>query len=382
MVQSRFSALWVSMAVWAAAAAGLVLWAPPKADGASEEKARHSQVEVVFVLDTTGSMGGLLEGAKQKIWSVANEIAKGKPTPKIKMGLIAYRDRGDAYVTKAFDLSSNLDQMYKDLLSFKADGGGDGPEHVLQALSDAVEKISWSKDPKVFKVVYLVGDAPPHLDYRDTSPLESLVQSAVRRGLVINTVQCGADHSTTETWQRIARLGEGRFLPIPQDGGVVAVPTPHDERIAALSSRLERSTLFFGRAREERVLALASAGAVMATAPEGARADRAAYKARSGYFEADDLVSAVERKEVDLEKVADEELPKDFRGLTPAQKKAKLEAVSKERTALQKELSELTAKRDAYVREELKKSKGGADSFDAKLIESLKKQAARKGILY
>ena len=60
----------------------------------SPAKARP-QIEVTFVLDTTGSMSNLIEGAKRKIWSIANQMASGQPTPEIRMGLVAYRDRGD-----------------------------------------------------------------------------------------------------------------------------------------------------------------------------------------------------------------------------------------------------------------------------------------------
>src|SRR5436190_23534503 len=67
------------------------------------------KVEVVFCLDTTDSMGGLIEGTKQKIWAICNQIAGGKPSPDLKVGLVAYRDRGDEYVTKVFDLSEDLD---------------------------------------------------------------------------------------------------------------------------------------------------------------------------------------------------------------------------------------------------------------------------------
>jgi hypothetical protein len=65
----------------------------------------HTKIEVVFVLDTTGSMGGLIQSAKEKIWSIASTMATAKPTPEIRMGLVAYRDRGDSYVTRAVDLS-------------------------------------------------------------------------------------------------------------------------------------------------------------------------------------------------------------------------------------------------------------------------------------
>ena len=64
-------------------------------------KARPA-MDVVFVLDTTGSMSGLIQTAKEKIWAIANEILRGKPTPRLRIGLVAYRDKTDAYVTKLF----------------------------------------------------------------------------------------------------------------------------------------------------------------------------------------------------------------------------------------------------------------------------------------
>ena len=70
------------------------------------------RIEVCFVLDTTGSMGGLIEGAKQKIWSIANEMISAKPTPELKLGLIGYRDRGDEYVVKSFQLTDDIDSIY------------------------------------------------------------------------------------------------------------------------------------------------------------------------------------------------------------------------------------------------------------------------------
>src|SRR5205814_69936 len=62
------------------------------------------KVDVCFVLDTTGSMAGLIEAAKQKIWHIANQLAARKPTPQIRFALIGYRDRGDAYVTSLSQL--------------------------------------------------------------------------------------------------------------------------------------------------------------------------------------------------------------------------------------------------------------------------------------
>ena len=337
-------------------------------------------VEVVFVIDTTSSMGGLIEGAKQRIWAIANEIAKGRPAPKVKMGLVAFRDKGDAYVTKVFDMSENLDTIYKDLLSLSAEGGGDGPEHVIAGLDAAVEKIAWSKDPKTFKVVYLVGDAPPHENYPDSPTLASVLEKAVRRGIIVNSVQCGTDTQATIAFSHISRLGEGRLLPVPQDGGMIAVATPFDDRMASLSAKLEGTGLAFGggkaAARASGLLAAAVRG--MASAP--AAAARAEYKARAGFAGSSDLATAVAENRVALKDVKEDELPDALRDMPADKREGKLKEITAERKKLKNEMDGLVASRTDW----LKKQSGAkrADSFDTRLVDALKVQAAKKGIVY
>ncbi len=81
--------------------------------------------------------------------------------------------------------------MYATLMQFAADGGGDGPEDVNQALHDAIQKVSWSTDQSAYKVVFLVGDAPPHMDYQDDVKYPEIVAAAAAKGIVVNTIQCG-----------------------------------------------------------------------------------------------------------------------------------------------------------------------------------------------
>ena len=104
-----------------------------------------STLEMVFVLDTTGSMGGLLEGAKQRIWGIVNEVMQSSSHPSVKIGLVAYRDRGDQYVTQVLPLTDDLDKVYATLMDYQAAGGGDAPEDVRRALADGVTKAGWSR---------------------------------------------------------------------------------------------------------------------------------------------------------------------------------------------------------------------------------------------
>lgn len=362
-------------------AAGLAAFLAGTA-GAQEAPKGKAAVDVVFIIDTTSSMGGLLEAAKTKAWAIANEIAKGKPTPEIRMGLVAFRDKGDAYVTQVTDLTKDLDKMYANLLALRPEGGGDGPEHVIAALADASAKIAWSKDPKTFKVAYLIGDAPAHEDYADAPKLDAVVQELVKKGVVVNSIQCGSGGQTQEQFTRVARLGEGRYAALAHDGGVAAADTPFDDRLTALSAKLDGTTLAFGARREATSASLAAVRGMVAMAPAAAAAERAAFKAGAGGagFDAEaDLLAAVEEKRVDLAKVKDEDLPADLRGKSAAERKARLDWTRKEREALKAEIAQVAKEREAWRKKNAAPSK---DAFDVKLVETLKAQAARKGIAY
>jgi hypothetical protein len=335
------------------------------------------QVEVVFVLDTTGSMGGLLEGAKKKIWSIASEIARGKPSPRLKIGLVAYRDKGDVYVTKVTDLNEDLDKIYGELLAFRAEGGGDTPENVRQGLHDALTKIAWSKDRTTLRILFLVGDAPPHFDYQDVPKLEDICLSAVKAGIIINTVRCGNDGECGRVWKEIADKSEGSFFSIDQTGGVIAVATPFDKELGQLSDKLGATVMGYGDVRRKAALATGEAGARAYEAE--AKADRAVAKAASLRHSEDDLIDAVREKRVKLEELKEEQLPDELKKLSPEERKERLEKKAKEREEIRAKIVELSKKRDQYLADELKK-RGGKDTFDSSVLEALSEQAAKKGI--
>ncbi len=106
----------------------------------------HSKpaVEVAFVLDTTGSMSGLIEGAKRKDLVDRDQRSSIPIRCRHPHGLVAYRDIGDDYVTKTFDLTTDIQDLYGNLLQIRAQGGGDWPESVNEALDVAVNKLQWT----------------------------------------------------------------------------------------------------------------------------------------------------------------------------------------------------------------------------------------------
>ena len=168
----------------------LALTALPLSAGISPAAAKPA-VEVAFVLDTTGSMGGLIEGAKRKIWSIATAIVDSNPDADIRMGLVAYRDIGDEYVTQKVELTTDIQDLYARLLELKARGGGDWPESVNEALDAAVNKLQWSSGGDTRRIVFLVGDAPPHMDYAQDTKYPVTLAVARQKDIIVNAVLAG-----------------------------------------------------------------------------------------------------------------------------------------------------------------------------------------------
>jgi hypothetical protein len=351
----------------------------------SEASAKPT-VEVAFVLDTTGSMGGLIEGAKRKIWSIATSILDSNPDAEIRMGLVAYRDIGDDYVTKTFDLTTDIQDLYANLLELKARGGGDWPESVNEALDVAVNKLRWTPSSDVRRIVFLVGDAPPHMDYAQDTKYPTTLAVAKQKDIIVNTVQAGNARDTERVWRDIAQGGNGRFIPIPQDGGqVVVIETPYDADIIILQNEINRTVIPYGpralqKRTEDQTLQLTR---VAAAAPSQA-SDMASYINKRARTSSEavtgggDLVSDVAAGRQKLAGVKDDELPDNLRTLNPEQRMAELEGQMKTRNTLNEKLAALVQKRDVFVANRRDKSPGNkASSFDRVVEETLKAQIKR-----
>jgi hypothetical protein len=357
---------------------------PVPAAAQTNPKPVKPRIEVCFVLDTTGSMSGLIEGAKQKIWSIANDIISAKPTPEIRIGLVAYRDRRDEYVTRFFDLNNDIDSVYSQLQTFRAGGGGDEPESVNQALLEAVQKMTWSADKSVLKIVFLVGDAPPHMDYANDIKYPEVCQQAVKKDLIINTVQCGNIPSTTPVWQEIAKLSEGSYMAIAQSGNMVAMSTPMDSELAALNRRLGTTLVAYGGDSARRSLAMKQAASE--AAPAAVAADRLAFNRAYGMTVSGDgeLLDALQSGKLKIESLKKDQLPPELQKLDEKQLQAALDNKQKERAEIQARIRKLSQDREQFLIEQRKRQVSGAnaDSFDEKVAQTIRTQAARKGIQY
>ena len=353
-----------------------------------EKEFKRPVVELVFALDTTGSMSGLINASKEKIWSIASTMAQAQPAPEIRIGLVAYRDRGDDYVTKIVPLSSDLDAVYAQLLDFSAAGGGDGPESVNEALYKAVNNIQWSQSSSAYKAIFLVGDAPGHHDYQDDVPYTQSVKAAMQKGIIVNTIQAGNNRDMKSEWQKIAAIGQGDTFQVNTTGEAFAVTTPFDKKIAEASRRLDATKIFYGSAEEQAKAEKRKKNSekVYAESSMASQARRAKYNlsdsASSIASKEKELLQAIERGEVELDEIAEAELPQSIAEASSSTRKQVVEGKLAERKAIKAELAKLSEERQAYIKTQREKLGAGKKSLDDKLLATLKEQAMDKGLKY
>ena len=282
-------------------------------------------------------------------------------------------------MTDQYPLTADINALYGKLLSYQAQGGGDWPESVNEALHLAIDDLDWTEGSRARRLVFLVGDAPPHMDYEQDIPYADSLAIAKRRNIIVNAIQAGEAQDTARVWRSIAQMANGRYIRIPQDGGVIMVETPYDQDIQRLQNRLGETVIPYGEPRQAGAMR-AKLGA-MTSAPASTASDMAKYNAtKSGRREVvtgeGDLVADAEEGKVKVEAVPTPQLEGGaLAKMTPKEREVEVNKRIEERKSIRKDLDSLIQKRDGFLTQARKTDPKGADSFDTAVEELIRDQA-------
>ncbi|MBS0437388.1 MAG: VWA domain-containing protein [Proteobacteria bacterium] len=194
---------------------------------------QRPRLDLVFLIDATGSMGDEIAKLKASMLSMSQQISRLPGSPDICYGLVAYRDRGDAFLTRAHDFTDDLAAFQSVLARVQAGGGGDMPEALNEALHETVHRLSWRSEAA--RMVVLVADAPPHLDYGGPQ-YDVDMQAALAKGIKLFAVGAsGLDPVGEYIYRQIAQYTAGRFVFLTykdaaDPGSGPGTQTPHDVR--------------------------------------------------------------------------------------------------------------------------------------------------------
>ncbi len=206
-------------------------------------KAAKSQVDIAFVVDATGSMGDEISYLKAELNDVIGRVKDEMPDTRVNLGSVFYRDTGDKYLTRKSNFSTNISKTLDFIKKQNADGGGDYPEAVEDALDVALNELNWS-DESTSRLLFLVLDAPPHSSEEVNKKMAALTKKAAAKGIRIVPVACSGIRKATEYLMRAMALATNGTYTFLTDhsgiGGSHIEPTTDDYKVELLNDLLVR----------------------------------------------------------------------------------------------------------------------------------------------
>lgn len=170
-------------------------------------------LDVLFLLDATGSMGDEISRLKTTIDTVAAQVDAFESQPDVRLAMTLYRDEGDTFVTSTFDFTADVAAFRAALNDVIADGGGDYPEALEEGLAAALSAPSWRDPASTLQLVFLVGDAPPRLDRQVPVAYPAAITDAVARGIKVFPIASSeSDDQAEAVFRQIAAATGARFV--------------------------------------------------------------------------------------------------------------------------------------------------------------------------
>src|SRR5262245_49365384 len=213
------------------------------------ERRARKIVDLAICLDTSGSVQGLIDAARTKLWAVVNELATARPTPELRVSLLTYGSSGseqDGYVIVQTPFTTDLDLVSEKLFALGTNGG---TEYVGRVVKTAVDSLQWG-GPDAAKILFVAGNESADQDR--AAPFREVVKHASGLGVRVNSIYCGnPDDGDAPGWREVAVLGLGRYAVIDHNAGTVMITTKYDAELTELSKKINLTYVAYGRHAKE-----------------------------------------------------------------------------------------------------------------------------------
>ncbi|MBL8915418.1 MAG: VWA domain-containing protein [Archangium sp.] len=345
-----------------------------------EVKADAPKIQIAILIDTSGSMDGLINQTREQLWRIVNTFATAKKEgkrPRLELALYQYGNdsipASAHHVQKIVPLTTDLDKVSEALFKLSTNGGN---EYCGAAISHALGELEWSSNPKDLKLIYIAGNEPftqGPIAFRDA------VKTSINKGIVVNTIHAGTQQQgISDSWAEAAKLADGNFLFIDSNRAVARVDAPQDAELARLSNEMNKTYIAYGRTGKESVARQEAQDKNASGMSAGSASTRAAAKASPMYRnDTWDLVDA-KKGGKSVISFSDDELPAEMKPMKPEEREKYVEGKAKERAEIQAKISKLNAEREQYVQAEMKKKAADTTkTMDDALIESARGQAEK-----
>jgi hypothetical protein len=341
------------------------------------------KVQVAVLLDVSNSMDGLIEQAKAQLWNMVSVLGKATcndVAPTVEIALYEYgrptNDARSGYVKQINYFTRDLDEVSRNLFKLTTNGGDEYCGHVMYT---SLTSLEWDASPDNYKVIFIAGNE----DFLQGGiPFTKACTEAKKKGVIINTIYCGDRmQGIKEHWNLGSECGTGSFTNINQNAEVIDIATPYDTVLFQLNIQLNGTYIGYGQAGKANASKQAEVDQLNYSNNKAAAAQRVAVKGKKQLYNNStwDLVDASSDDASILDKVELNTLPDNLKNKSRSEIKQIVTTKSKERTAVQKQISEVSVKREAYINAEKarRSTKTNEQTLESEIEKIIRQQAQK-----
>jgi Fe2+ transport system protein B len=305
-------------------------------------------------------------------------------SPRIELALYEYGKSSHpsegGYLKQLAPMTNDLDLVSEKLFALKTNGGDEYCGWVIQ---DATKNLKWSENNDDLKIIIIAGN---EVFTQGTVDYKIACKDAITNGIVVNTIYCGdCEEGIRFFWKDAADRADGKYMCINQNDQVAHIETPYDGEIGKLNDELNKTYIAFGtKGRDKQARQLAQDENANSYGSSN-KAERAVSKSKkSTYNNASwDAVDAMDEDEEIIEKLKDEDLPKEMKGMTVSERKEYIGKKAQERTEIQNKIQEAAKKRAKFIAEKRKETVGDEENtLDAVMLKTVREQAVNKSFIF
>lgn len=346
---------------------------------ADDSRTKKNTIQVALLLDTSGSMDGLLEQAKSQLWQILNLLAETERQDgetKLEIALYEYGNTSrrtlNRQIRQLSGFTTDMDLISEKLFALTTNGG---EEYCGEVILTSIKQLEWGQDDSNMKMIYIAGN-----ERFTQGPISYSMacQLAKEQNITVNTIFCGDSYEGIKgMWKDGAQRTNGEYMFINHNEPTTYIETPYDDKINDLNKKLNETYIPYGKKGKAKKRNQTRQDANASGYSKSNSADRAAFKSSKKY-KADswDLVDAYKKDKSILSKA--EVLPDSIQTLSIEDLEAKIESVSAERSIIQNEIQTLNQNRKAFIQKN-SKVEAEKNNLNNSIRKSVENQAKLKG---
>jgi len=357
---------------------------------ASVSTDKQSLSQIALLLDTSGSMEGLIDQARCQLWNVVSELATaskdGSPS-RLEIAVYQYGSKQiskeNGFLRQVIGFTDNLDEVSRALFSLSV-GGSD--EFCGQVIDHALTELEWNPSPDTYKAVFIAGN-----ESFEQGPVTfgEALPKALSQSVIVNSIYCASEKQKNgrEVWDSAATLAGGMYFQIDHNHHLPQMKTPFDSQMRELNEQMNQTFVWYGDESHHVSENQKNQDANAAEMSDHAFAARMSAKIGHLYHHAHhDLVDALDHGTVDLATMPEAKMPSLLQKMSPEARMPFLEEKIAERDRVRRQMADVISKRHAYLQQKMSEQSGKdgekiAVLGDA-LIEAVRNQAIERGFQF